>query len=137
VEYFLGSIITLIITSVINKRFNRIIDKQKSIRPKIGQSYLHKILAEFENLKNEEKINTQSSKYVEERYVKIMIVEDQAFWIKDNGLYSATLINGEIDNSTTKLVDTMSMDAVELKKTMFVVEKLTEGKVDDSGSTGK
>ena len=70
----------------------------------------------------------QSNKYLEKDMTKIMIVEDRAYWIKDNQLYMAKVKDGKIDNYSTQQVDTMAMDSVELERTMFVVEKLTEDK---------
>ena len=70
----------------------------------------------------------QSNKYLEKDMTKIMIVEDKAYWIKDNQLYMAKVEDGKIDNYSTQQVDTMAMDSVELERTMFVVEKLTEDK---------
>jgi hypothetical protein len=55
-----------------------------------------------------------------------MIVENEAYWIKDNQLYVADFDNGNINSDSTREVDTMAMSAVELEKTMFIVEKLSE-----------
>ena len=69
---------------------------------------------------------TQSSDYAKKNSIKVMFIQDKAYWIKDNQLYTADVVNGEVDKFTTKEVDTMTMNDVELKNTMFIVEKLTE-----------
>ena len=47
------------------------------------------------------------------------------------------MVHGLVDKNTTRKVDTMTMDSVELEKTQFIVQKLTEGKQDDSGNQWK
>jgi hypothetical protein len=129
---------TLLIFMFMHKFFNKKINQEKKISLMASQSYLHKFLSQYEEMSLEESIpKTQASSYMQKQYVKIMILEQEAYWIKDNQLYKANLINGEIDNDTTHQVDTISMNDVELKKTMFVVEKLTEGAKNDPSSSGE
>jgi hypothetical protein len=65
--------------------------------------------------------------------VRVIIIEGEAYWIVDQTLYVANIVDGLVDNDTTKKVDTMAMDTVQLEKTQFIVQKLTEGKGNDSG----
>jgi hypothetical protein len=65
-----------------------------------------------------------------------MFIDDMAYWIENDGLHEAVLQDGGVDMETKKKVDIMSMNDVELKKMIFVVEKLTEGKINDSGTSG-
>ncbi len=65
--------------------------------------------------------------------MRVIIIEGNAYWIVDQTLYTAKIIDGSVDNETTKKVDTMTMDDVQLEKTQFIVQKLTEGKGNDSG----
>lgn len=127
-EYLLGSIITLITVSVVNRLFKKYL-YQKPTRIPITQSYLHKVMSEIAFYQNSrEQRETQSSKFMNRDAVKVMIIEDKAYWIKDNQLYVAHYENGHIDNYSAEKVDTMSMDNVELERTMFIVEKLAEDK---------
>ena len=64
------------------------------------------------------------------------MTDDRAYWIKDNTFYEANLVDGEVDKNTTKVVDTMTMDKVELDKMAFIVQKLTEGTRNDFGNPG-
>lgn len=127
-EYLLGSLVTLativVINNIISKRL-----KQKPIKIKRSQSYLYEILSEiaFKEMNKEAK-ERQSDKYLNKDAVKVMIVEDKAYWIKDNQLYVAHYESGRIDNYSAEKVDTMSMSKVELERTMFIVEKLAEDK---------
>jgi hypothetical protein len=128
VEYFLGSIGTIIAVVVVNVLTRKNLSKNK-IKIRRSQSYLYKLLSDIE-LNNIQKSNKekQSDKYLKKYSIKVMIVEDKAYWIKDNQLYVADCSSGDIDSDSTSKVDTMAMDAVELEKTMFIVEKLSEDK---------
>jgi hypothetical protein len=80
---------------------------------------------------------TQSFLNDEKNRQRMIFTEDRAYWIKDNAFYEASLLeDGEIDNSTAKIVDTMTMDKVELDKMAFIVQKLTEGMRNDFGNPG-
>lgn len=78
---------------------------------------------------------TQASEFVTKQSTRVMMVDGQAYWISNSKLYSAEILNGRIDNNSTKEVDTISMDDVQLKKTIFIVSKLTEGLEDDRGNS--
>jgi hypothetical protein len=128
VDYFLGSVSTIIAVIAVNILTKKSLSKNK-IRLKRSQSHLYKHLSDI-SLKDIEKANKekQSGKYLKKYSVKVMIVENKAYWIKDNQLYVADCTRGDIDGDSTSKVDTMAMDAVELEKTMFIVEKLSEDK---------
>jgi hypothetical protein len=81
-------------------------------------------------------VPTQSFLNDQKNSQKIIMTEDRAYWIKDNTFYEAQLIDGEVDKNTTKVVDTMTMDKVELDKMAFIVQKLTEGTRNDFGNPG-
>jgi hypothetical protein len=80
-------------------------------------------------------IATQSRKILEKSQIRIIFSENRAYWIKNNMFLQADLVNGEVDDSTTKVVDTMTMDKVELDKMIFIVQKLTEGTTNDGGDS--
>jgi len=126
-EYLLGSMVTLVSIIIINKIVRQTVGKSK-ISFEITQSYLFKLLSDYNEKMLDEKPlpETQSYKHVKNQYIRIMIVEDEAYWIKDNQLYVAKFENGTIDTDSTTEVDTMSMSKVELERTMFIVETLRE-----------
>lgn len=135
-EYFLGSIITLIILVVSNIVLKPVVSKTRDMSIKYSQSYIYALMAPLLDYvpRDVEKLNTQSMKYIENSYVRVVIVDSSAYWIKDNALYRADMVAGAVDKSTTTRVDTMTMDKVELEKTLFIVEKLREGFDDNSGA---
>jgi hypothetical protein len=124
-EYFIGSMVTL--ACLISLRFLLKNKGKRVIKVKVSQSYLYELMSDIANREFERSTRQrQSDKYLEKDMTKIMIVEDRAYWIKDNRLHVADYLNGKIDNYSAKEVDTMGMDSVELERTIFVVEKLTE-----------
>lgn len=80
--------------------------------------------------------DTQSFVHDRSKKLRIIFTDNKAYWIKENAFYQADLVDGEVDDSTTKVVDTMSMDKVELDKMIFIVQTLTEGTTYDGGSSG-
>jgi hypothetical protein len=82
------------------------------------------------------KIKTQSRKYHEKMNIKVIIVDQNAYWVKDNIFYTAPMINEHIDNELAQEVDTMSMDKVQLEQMLFIMDKLREGNNDDSRGSG-
>jgi hypothetical protein len=79
---------------------------------------------------------TQSMLNNQKNQQRIIFTEDKAYWIKDNAFYEAQVVDGEVDKENAKVVDTMTMDKVELDKMIFIVEKLTEGMRNDFGNPG-
>jgi hypothetical protein len=83
-----------------------------------------------------EPIRTQASKYSDRNKLKIAMFENKAYWIKDQKVWAAEIVDGNIDHDTAKLIDTMAMSGVELKKFQSIIEMLTEGHGNDSRSSG-
>jgi len=79
-------------------------------------------------------IKTQSTDYFDKHHPRILIVENEGYWIKDNAVYRAEFTGDGIDEDTAVKLDTMTMNDVELKKHIFIIEKLTKGlSNEDSG----
>jgi len=139
VEYFLGSVATLIAIVVANRVLRKKVNNKDRAVVRYSQSHIYSLLSPLMDYVPIMKPfrESQSYKYLESLYIKVMIVGNDAYWIKDHALYTATLVEGEVDKTTTQKVDTMSMDKVQLEKTMFIVEKLREDQRNDSGNSGK
>lgn len=136
-EYFIGAVFTFIVMVITVAIVRR---QDFSDRPGIrySQSHIHNLIQPFIP-RNSELIPykpTQSRKHVENTLIRVVFVGNEAYFIKDGIFYVASVVDGDIDKQTAKQVDTMSMDAVQLNKIKFVVEKLAEGKQNDSGSSG-
>lgn len=79
---------------------------------------------------------TQSKMHYDKANVKVIIVDNQAYWIKDNIFYKAPLEGQSIDKDSAEQVDTIHMDKVQLDKMLFIMDKLREGINDDSRGSG-
>ena len=103
-----------------------------------SQSTIHHIVSPFINkdtLKKNKRV-TQTRKHFDKTNLRVIIVEDEAYWIKDNIFYTARMTSEGVDKETTSVVDTMDMDKVQLDKMLFIIDQLRDGKTDDSGSSG-
>lgn len=140
-EYLIGSLITILGMLVISKISKKTVEDTRAGKYRVvyNQSHVYKILRPYillDSLINKEDKRTQVMDYEDSMYVRVMVVDDQAYWIKDNTFFTADMVDNNLDNESTRTVDTMGMDDVQLKKMMFIVDKLTEGTPNDRGDSG-
>lgn len=138
-EYVVGAVLTLVIVATANKLITKQLKNEKRTVVRYSQSHIYSVVAPmmFGFSSSIPKRSSQSSNYQEEAYIRVVIVDGKAYWIKENTFYTAEVVDGMVDKESTKEVDTMSMDDVELKKMLVIVETLREGGSDASGGTGK
>lgn len=102
--------------------------KTKTIKLMISQSrtneFIKKILMPDNSFPP---ATSQSMKHFDSVHLRILIVDNKAYWITNNAVFTAEVIDGQVEKETTREVDTMGMDNVQLKQMMFIVEKLKEG----------
>lgn len=139
-DYLIGSLLTIIVVYFIVKSMaSTIVSSTASFKIRYSQTHMHSLIKPLLPPLNQiKKLNVkpkQSTKHVDKTHIKVIILEDNAYWTKDNVLYTAEIVNGEIDKALTRVVDIMGMDKVELDKMLFIVDKLRDGKNDDSSST--
>ena len=137
-EYFVGSVVTLVIVMAIGLIFRRA-QADTPITISYSQSYIHQLMYPYIFTNEEIKAArpTQASKHAGDVYIRILIIDGFAYWIRNNVFYVADVEGEEVLKETAKQVDTMAMDKVQLEKMMFIVSKLTEGKADDSWNAGQ
>lgn len=139
-QYLIGSVFGMIaILLCIKLTDNK--TKPNELRIDISQSKIYEVIKPavpiLEILEKLKPIETQASKFEKSLLVRVMVVEGEAYWIKDSVVYQANVDNdAHIDKSSTKVVDVINMDDVQLKKIEFIISKLTEGLDDDSSNTG-
>jgi len=104
--------------------------------PMMTQSMLHNQYSMQK--KYIEKVNRKSQSKIRKarENVRVIIVEDTAYWIQDNAFYTAPMINDLISKDSAIQVDTIHMDKVQLDKMLFIMDKLREGISDDSRGSG-
>lgn len=89
----------------------------------------------LQSFKNE-KLVTQSAKHSEKNTITVLQLGDAVYWIAKNSLYTASYSNGQINEESTKVVDTMALDAVQLEKIIYIVDTLTRESSNDSSNSG-
>ena len=137
-EYLLGSLVTLLFVFI--QRFIKYNTEKLKIRVSHTQSYIHNLVYPYSAMALHEyptrtKV-TQSYKLREQTQIRVLIVEEKAYWINNNTVFVADVIDGEVDSENAKPIDTMGMDSVQLDKIMFIVERLTEGTSNDYRGPG-
>ena len=136
-EYFLGSITTLILFLLISKAVFKDLPEDKPVSIRYSQSHIHNLMSPLlpKNIKFNNK-KTQSMNHYNKHNLRVIMIENSAYWVKDNVFYMADLVSGEVNPETTRVVDTMGMDSVESDKMLFIMDRLREGLDNDSGGTG-
>ena len=135
-EYFAGSIVTLVTMYIVAKLVNHPKNNMKSVKTNFSQSRQYELVADFIPMTPLKPLITQSIKYDQAQYVRIFFVGEDAYWIEDHRVYTAKFQNGIVDKENKKTVDMTTIDKVELEKMIFVVERLTEGLSNDSRDSG-
>lgn len=114
----------------------------KSYMPKIflSQAYVYNLIKPalpiLEVFFEKDQTPTQSLKYEADKFTRVLVLENMAYWIKDSKVYCANILEDKIDGSSTSVVDTMGMNDVQLDKMIFIIDKLTEGVDDDRSNSG-
>lgn len=126
----------LLLSSIIilKQRF----DKKQYSNVVYRQSDMHKMLKKFfqkELLVNENFIS-QLNKRKESKNTKVVILEDQAYWVEDNVFYVGLAVNGKVNLETAIPLDTSKLSTKDIDKLLFILDTLKGGKTNDSGSTG-
>jgi hypothetical protein len=127
----IGSTVTLILIVYILMLKNSI---KNNKQPIISQSMLQYRYSSRKNNSRRIKTRTQSKLHYDKTNIKVIIFDNDAYWIKDNIFYRAPLVNELIDKEAAEQVDTIHMDKVQLDKMLFIMDKLREGIEDDSRS---
>jgi len=136
-EYLIGAIVAIGSYIVLMKYANTLKVEEDSYAVTYSQSYIYEMIkpAMQATTNMMPDVPHQSTNYLKNVYMKIMVVKNKAYWIKDNRFIVADIVDGEVQKENAKEVDTMNMDKVELDEMLFIVEKLREGE-DDSRSAG-
>lgn len=100
------------------------------------QSDIHQIVKNFlpKDLFEVPKLISQARKHVRNNTVRVLIIEDQAYWVHDNMFYMADTANGSVNPETVRPVDTNNMSKRDIDKMLFILDSLRNGNSDDSSS---
>lgn len=102
------------------------------------QSDMHKMMKKFftYDLPQSQDLSSQLQKRREESTIKVLVVEDQAYWVASNIFYVSNVENGTPVPESAKPVDTTNMSKKDVEKMLFILDNLKGGNRNDSGSTG-
>ena len=64
----------------------------------------------------------------DERYLKVAIVEDKAYWVVNNVFYEADVVDEEILKEDAKPVDAFDMDFKQVTKMMTILDNIQDWK---------
>ena len=64
----------------------------------------------------------------DEGFIKVAIVEDKAYWVINNVLYQADVVDEEIQREYAEPVDAFSMDYREVNKLMNILDNIQDWK---------
>jgi hypothetical protein len=129
----IGTTVTVLLFFYIYILRNSVNNKKETI---ISQSMLQYRYSKRKNNSRRLKTSSQSKIHYDKNNIKVIIFDNNAYWIKDNIFYKAPLVNQLIDKDAAEQVDTIHMDKVQLDKMLFIMDKLREGIKDDSRGSG-
>lgn len=132
-EYFIGSITTLIAVYFISKFYKQEDAAIKPIKAIRSQSVIYELIKPVLPIidmmtQMTIKKDTQSTKHYDNTNIKVVIVNGKAYWIVNETFYTADVVDGEVVQESTTTVDTMTMNDVQLKEISEIVDILREGK---------
>ena len=124
-------LIIRITTKSRNKAFSRTLYRQ---------SDLHRIMKRFfsQQLRTDldENRSSQLTKRREKDRIKVIVIDEKAYWVSDNVFYIADAVEGSLIPETAKPLDTKQMSNKDVSKMLFILDNLKDGKLNDSGSAG-
>lgn len=133
---FLSALVFIYILVKIQDKYDVLSERVKFLRA--SQSRNHQLFNKHINnkIKKTKKCISQSIKHDKNINIKVIIMDNQAYWIKDNVFYTADIAQGTVDKDTTRVVDTMTMNKVQLDKMIFIIDRLREEAFDDRWGSG-
>lgn len=132
-EYFLGSFLTIVTAFFLYKKNNV---NYRTTNVKISQSRTAELLRPFLVQRPKVKKDRQSDIHNKKINIRVLIMDDRAFWIKNHIVYSAEVEGNEVIKNSAVEVDMMGLNKVELDKMLFIIDKLNERQEDDNRSSG-
>jgi uncharacterized ion transporter superfamily protein YfcC len=91
-----------------------------------SQSAIHNKTKIFNPPMKEQDVFSQSKKHVQNYMLRVMVIDNNAYWVKDNVFFVASTENGNVLHDTAKQVDTSNMSKADIDKMMFILDKLKE-----------
>ena len=135
-KYLIASGLTLVVSwailIVIKKKNNK-----KYLSSPYRQSDMHEILKYFFslNVKEKDKPLSQFQKRLDESMLKVIVVENKAYWVLNNVFYVADAFENQVNPETAKPVDVEDMSRPDMEKLLFILDSLKDGEVENDRSS--
>ena len=135
-KYLIASGLTLAVSwailIVIKKKNNK-----KYLSSPYRQSDMHEILKYFFslNVKEKDKPLSQFQKRLDESMLKVIVVENKAYWVLNNVFYVADAFENQVNPETAKPVDVEDMSRPDMEKLLFILDSLKDGEVENDRSS--
>ena len=101
-----------------------------------SQSETHNIIKDYIPRPEKKVIVSQLQKHLEQNSIRIVLIDNKAYWVNNNIFYSAELVNNIPDFPNAEPVDTINMSKTDLDKMILILDNLREGVRDDNSGTG-
>lgn len=90
---------------------------------------MHNIMKKFFSiqLQLDEKVPTQLQKRIDANSLKVLMIEDEAYWVVDNIFYVAKTEEGVIIPETAEPINTSNMSTKDIDKLLFILDNLKNG----------
>ena len=72
--------------------------------------------------------NYEDDEEEDDRYLKVAIVEDKAYWVVNNVFYEADVVDEEIIKEDARPVDAFDMDFKQVTKMMTILDNIQDWK---------
>lgn len=137
-DYLLGFLVAIGMFLFFRFVAPKIILKDLGNKIRYSQSHIHEIIKYSipEPMLYPAQKPTQSANHEKSINLRILFIEKEAYWIKENTLFIADQEDGVVKEGTARRVDTMGMNRVQLEKLIYIVDVLNEGNENDRGYPG-
>jgi len=129
-------VLTLIAAWYILKRVRK---KQKKLYSRTihSQSGNHVMMKKFFSKDvGSNAFSSQIEKRRETSRIKVIIIEEKAYWVSENIFYVAEAVDGEPRLETATPINTESMSKDDMDKMLFILDSLRTEKDNDRGGAG-
>ena len=137
-DYLLGFLVAIGMFLFFRFIAPKTISKDLGNKIRYSQTHIHEIIRYSipESMLYPVQKPTQSANHEKSINLRVLFIEKEAYWIKENALFIADQEDGIVKEDTARRVDTMGMNRVQLEKLIYIVDVLNEGNENDRGYPG-
>lgn len=114
-----------------NKAFSRTLYRQSDLHRIMKKFFSQQLIPDLDTNRS-----SQLTKRREKDTIKVIVIDEKAYWVSDNVFYIADAIGGNPIPETARPLDTKQMSNKDISKMLFILDNLKDGKLNDSGSAG-